>query len=352
MKSINKETACLVKNLDKSFAEKLLERHFELQPKMRDKYGEKQIHHYIEDTKYHLLYLAEAIATNAPVLFNEYLAWAKTFFHDLPVSDSEILKNLELMKEELQNELPPEMGEITSKFIIDGIDYYKSKSPFIPSYITENNPYKGFAHKYLRYLVIGDKKSAHDLIMETVENGTPIKDLYLKVFQVTQQETGRLWQMNKLSVAQEHFITAATQLIMAQLYPHLFSSTNNGKKIIVTCVEGELHEIGARMVADIFEMEGWNSYYFGANTPMTSLLRSIKTFIPEVVAISTTMTFNLSALAKMIEQIKIQDVANEIKILVGGYPFLLADGLWNEIGADNFAPDALTAVEIAENISN
>ena len=100
--------------------------------------------------------------------------------------------------------------------------------------------------------------------METIEAGTPLKDIYLNVFQETQKETGRLWQLSKITVAQEHFITAATQLIMAQLYTYLFTSEKKNKTIIVSCVQGELHEIGARMVADLFEMDGWNSYYFGA----------------------------------------------------------------------------------------
>ncbi len=186
--------------------------------------------------------------------------------------------------------------------------------------------------------------------MNSFKNNISIKDLYLNIFQVTQKETGRLWQTSKITVAQEHFITGATQLIMAQLYPFLFTSTNKDKKIMVSCTEGELHELGARMVADIFEMEGWNSFYFGANTPINSLLDSIRINNPLVLAISVTMTFNLPKVSEIIQRIKEKNITT--KILVGGYPFLIADGLWQNIGADGFAQDALSAVRLANEFFN
>jgi len=350
MENLNKRIAGRLKVFDDSFAKKILEKQFEAQPTLKEKYGEKQIHHYIEDTKFHLSYLAEAIINNESALFNEYLAWAKTFFENLPVTDDEIIMNLELLRDEIASNLPEEMYNVTNKYINEGIEYYKIKSPVLPSFIKDENPQKEIAEKYLNFLIEGDKVSAHQLIMNAVQNGIPIKNLYLNVFQVSQQETGRLWQMSKISVAHEHFITAATQLIMAQLYPYMFTSVNKDKRIIVSCIQGELHEIGARMVADIFEMEGWNSYYFGANTPIRSVIDSINKYNPQVLAISTTMTFNLSSVSDMIEKVRSEIASKDLKILVGGYPFIISEKLWQNIGADGFAPNAISAVKLAEEL--
>lgn len=73
--------------------------------------------------------------------------------------------------------------------------------------------------------------------------GTPVKEIHLHVFQPAQYEVGRLWQMNRITVAQEHYCTAATQLIMSQLYPHIFASVKNGCTLGATCVGGDLHEV-------------------------------------------------------------------------------------------------------------
>ena len=80
----------------------------------------------------------------------------------------------------------------------------------------------------------------------------------------------RYWQMNRLTVAQEHYCTAATQMIMSQLYPYIFEGERNGRVLVATCVAENLHEIGVRMVTDFFEMDGWDTFYLGANVPTAS----------------------------------------------------------------------------------
>lgn len=241
---------------------------------------------------------------------------------------------------------------ITSSFINEGINHYNSQPAIPDSFIKSSDNLAELASEYLDYLIRGDKNSALNLIMNSVKSGTTIKDIYLKVFHCTQKETGRLWQISKITVAQEHFITAATQLIMSQLYPYLFNSTHKEKSIIVSCIAGELHELGVRMVADFFEMDGWNSYYYGANTPEISLIDAVETHKPDVLAISATMTFNLGSVAELIERIKNNSATAYVKILVGGYPFTLTENLWRNMGADGFAPDAVSAIEIADQLSN
>ncbi|MFA7287519.1 MAG: cobalamin-dependent protein [Melioribacteraceae bacterium] len=352
MSTQNREIAINLRDLKTSLPKIVLENHFEMVPQMKQKYNDRYIKLYLEDTAYHVSYLAESVSAGKPELFNEYLKWAKIFFANLSVSDEEIILNLELLRDALVYKLAPEMHSITSKFINEGISAYKSQ-PIIPSsYIDDLNPLKISAENYLNYLIIGEKKAAYELILRNVNNGVSIRDIYLNIFQVTQKETGRLWQMSKISVAQEHFITAVTQLIMSQLYPILFTGKNNDKKIIVSCINGELHELAPRMVADLFELDGWNTYFYGANTPQESLIKEIITKKPDLLAISVTMTFNLMQVEELIGKVKNNPATKDVKIFVGGYPFLLADGLWNDMGADGFAIDAVSAIERANELIN
>ncbi len=106
------------------------------------------------------------------------------------------------------------------------------------------------AHQFLENLLAGQRDVATKLILDLVGQGTAVKDIYLNIFQVSQREIGRLWETNQVSVAQEHFCSAATQMIMAQLYPRIFTTEQSGYRMAATCVSGELHEIGVRMVAD------------------------------------------------------------------------------------------------------
>ena len=206
------------------------------------------------------------------------------------------------------------------------------------------------AGRYLDMLLHGTRHAASQLILDAVEGGVSVNDIYLHVFQPCQHEIGRLWQTNKISVAQEHYCTAVTQLVMSQLYPHIFRSEKIGRCLVATCVGGELHEIGVRMVADFFEMEGWDTYYLGANTPAKSILDTIDSQGADVLAISATITFNVSDIVDLVANVRASDVGRGVRILVGGRPFNVAANLWRRVGADGYAPDAQAAINVAEKL--
>jgi methanogenic corrinoid protein MtbC1 len=169
----------------------------------------------------------------------------------------------------------------------------------------------------------------------------------MHVFQPTQREVGRLWQINRVSVAQEHYCTAATQLIMSQLYPHIFGAPRIDRRLVATCVGGELHEIGIRMVADFFEMEGWDTYYLGANTPLEGVVETVVERQADTLGISATMTFHVREVIALIEGVRACEMGGRTKILVGGYPFNLSRDLWRQVGADGCALNAQEAVDVA-----
>jgi MerR family transcriptional regulator, light-induced transcriptional regulator len=86
-----------------------------------------------------------------------------------------------------------------------------------------------------------------------------------------------MWQAGRITVAHEHYFTAATQFIMSEFYPLIHKHiVKNGRAAAAACVAGELHEIGLRMSADLLEWEGWQTFYLGANTPPLSISDMIR----------------------------------------------------------------------------
>jgi methanogenic corrinoid protein MtbC1 len=156
--------------------------------------------------------------------------------------------------------------------------------------------------------------------------------------------------MNQVSVAQEHFCTAATQLIMSQLYPYLFSGQRMGRTLVATCISGDLHEIGVRMVCDLFELQGWDTYYLGANTPVSSILEAVREQKADVLAISVTLIPHLRSVQELIREIHTAPDCQSVKVLVGGYPFRIVPEMWRQLGADGCAQDAATSVGLANSL--
>jgi methanogenic corrinoid protein MtbC1 len=222
----------------------------------------------------------------------------------------------------------------------------------IPCFIAEGTPLAPLATAYLQALLRGERHIACKLILDAAQSGIAVRDLYLQVFQPTQYEIGRLWQVNQISVAQEHYCTAAAQLIMSQLYPYVFGGEKTRGALVAACVSGELHEVGVRMVSDFFEMDGWRTYYLGANMPMAAVVQAVVQHQADVLAISATITYHARAVESLILAVRRTPECGRVKILVGGYPFKTDPGLWRMIGADGSAPDAPEAVLLANRLTS
>jgi methanogenic corrinoid protein MtbC1 len=350
MLSIQKQAAQAIREQQKSLAEAIVARQYENQPEVWKTFGEPGRAKSVRDTGYHLTYLVESLDAEDPALFNEYLAWVKVLFAGLKFRDDVVPITLEFTRQVLDKELASQLKPAASEYIEAGLKAYQQAPSTLESYIEMDNPLVGLARQYINALLRGDRQSASSMILESARLGLPIKDIYLNVFQRSQREIGRQWQTNQISVAQEHYCTAATQLIMSQLYPYIFASERNGRRMVVTCVSGELHEIGARMVADFFEMDGWDTYFLGANTPIPGILDALRERETDVLAISATMTFHIDLVSDLIAEVRRAGLDVRTKILVGGYPFNISPNLWQTVGADGYAADAQQAVNLAERL--
>lgn len=169
---------------------------------------------------------------------------------------------------------------------------------------------------YLSALLDGDKAECTRIVNTLLENNTDIKEIYTKLFQRSMYRIGHLWESNRSSIAEEHIATKITESLLNLVYPRIMETPRNGKKIVITCVDKEFHEIGPRIVSDFFELNGWESIFLGANTPANEVLNIIKDKQPDLVGISNSFYINVLRLVKMIELI-IGEFPDQ-EIIVGG----------------------------------
>jgi methanogenic corrinoid protein MtbC1 len=175
-------------------------------------------------------------------------------------------------------------------------------------------------HKeFLNVLISGNRSKSSELARNYLNQGISIEVLYETIIKMALYEVGELWEYNKISVATEHLASAIVEGILNELYFKIISGDKINKTVIASCVESEFHQIGIKMISDVFEMNGWNSYFLGANTPTNELISFSKTIKPDIVAISLSIYFHLPILEKMIPIIRKE--FPELPILVGGQAF-------------------------------
>ena len=250
------------------------------------------------------------------------------------------------MQEAFSANLTEQMAAVTAGFIDSGIEQMNLPVGTMESFIASVGK---LTKKYNDALLDGNRNLAGNLVMEAVNGGVKVKDIYLEVFQKSQYEVGRLWLSNQISVAKEHFCSAATQMIMSQLYPFIFSTDRVGKKFVGACIGGELHEIGIRMVADFFEIEGWDTYYLGANAPASAILKSVEENNADIVGLSIAIPYHRNLLKETIRDLRRSAIGKDLKILIGGVALKHEVDL-AEFNASGWAPNAQLAIEKANQL--
>lgn len=203
---------------------------------------------------------------------------------------------------------------------------------------------------YLKALRKGNRQYALSVALQALEEGIDLCDLYVEVFQPAMHEIGQLWEANQLTVAQEHLATAITQSVMAQLYAHLPPSPPNHLTMVATCIGSELHELGIRMVADLFELEGWDVYYLGANVPTEDVVSMVNERRADLLAISVTLNTHVPYARELIQAVRASPIGSHIKIMVGGQPINRSPTISRAIGADTTASDAREAIKRAKEL--
>lgn len=334
-----------------ALAAALVAREFAEHPELTQRYGAIAREKSLQDAGYHLGYLAEAVARGDTALFADYIGWAKVMLARRGVRASDLAFHLECLRDVLPGELPAELCPPAQAMLDHALQRLPAMPEELDSLIEPDRPHALLAQQYLQALLAGERHRASKLILDAAERGVPVKEIYLEVFQRTQREIGRLWQVNRISVAQEHYCTAATQLIMSQLYPYVFSGEKTQGVFVATCIAGELHEIGIRMVADFFEMSGWDTFYLGANTPDESVVKTLAERHAVALGISATIATHLHGVERLIRAVRAAPACAGTAILVGGYPFNLSPELWRNVGADGWSQDAAGAIELAEDLA-
>ncbi len=198
--------------------------------------------------------------------------------------------------------------------------------------------------KYKKAVLKPDLNEAIQVTSEFVQNSQKIPVWWEQIIAPAMQEIGRLWEEGEITVGQEHLATSITQRVMSIFYPMILELPRERGTIVVSATPNELHEIGARIVADLLEIDGWNVHYMGANSPADSIFDFVLRVRPRFLCLSTSLISNLPAVASLVKQIKTIDELKHTHIVAGGQVYQFEIDLWKTVGADGYSVTATDCV--------
>lgn len=202
--------------------------------------------------------------------------------------------------------------------------------------------------KYLDSLLRRDATSASAVIEEAAQQGWSAARLYLEILGWAQVRIGEMWHSGRINVAQEHLATETTLEQMERLHQRFIPSTKRGIKAVVACIEGNLMDLGARMVADLFILDGWDVEFLGASTPTHDLVEYVRQGHPRLVGLSVALEEHLVPARRALTELR--NLPDPPKLLVGGHIASQDLDAVQALGADGVGVDGLAAIKEAHQL--
>ena len=172
--------------------------------------------------------------------------------------------------------------------------------------------------RYLQALLKGDGIEAHRVVMDAMDRGADPTTIYLGILGPALVEIGNAWKGGKLSVAAEHHATSITlrQISYVGEVRRRSPRRDNGATVVVAAVAGEMHSVGVRMIADLFDFDGWNVVDLGPDNPTDDLVALVGERKPELVILSLSRRDRIPEAVKAVAMLKALDPGPAV--FVGG----------------------------------
>jgi 5-methyltetrahydrofolate--homocysteine methyltransferase len=198
-------------------------------------------------------------------------------------------------------------------------------------------------------LINGNAPKVKELAQAAIDAGVAPATVLSDGLIVGMNEVGRRFKNNEFYVPEVLIAARAMHSGMSVIKPLLSETDTAGAgTILVGTVKGDLHDIGKNLVIMMLEGAGFNVVDMGVDVPPEKFLEAVRDQKPQIVGLSALLTTTMPAMKSTIEALHEAGVRDSVKVLIGGAP--VTQRYADEIGADGYAPDAASAVDVARSL--
>ena len=193
----------------------------------------------------------------------------------------------------------------------------------------------------------GNRKQATALTSQAISAGTPAREI-LDAMVAAMDEVGRRFKCNEIFVPEMLIAARAMKEALALLEPILVKAgIRPTHTAVIGTVQGDLHDIGKNLVAMMWKGANFNVIDLGSNVAPDKFVAAAREHQANVVGLSALLTTTMPAMKTTIDAIHAAGL-NQVKVVIGGAP--ITQAFADEIGADGYAAEAASAVEVARKL--
>ncbi len=290
--------------------------------------------------------LTMAIANpNQDMLVNA--AFSSDILMNKPEADEAYIERMEIVKEKNEAELLRKAKELANA----GIDPSAPKGGDTPLPNKGDSVAATDELSVVRETVVkGRKRDAAANVQKALDAGFSPEDILNKALMPAIDDVGALFDQGKYFLPQLIAGAEAMKLGIEVIEP-LLKKDESGEKlptVILATVKGDIHDIGKNLVGLMLKNNGFTVVDMGKDVPCEDIINAAKEKSAKIIALSALMTTTMLEMKKVIEEVKNEGLADQVKVMVGGA--CVTEDYAKEIGADGYSTDAADAVRVAKEL--
>jgi len=199
------------------------------------------------------------------------------------------------------------------------------------------------------HLINGQMEEVARLTKEAVDDGIDAGDILNKALISGMDEVGRRFKNNEFYVPEVLIAARAMKAGMAVLEPVLAKTGVEPRgRVVLGTANGDLHDIGKNLVGVMLKGAGFEIIDLGADVPAEKFVETAREKGAGVIGISALLTTTMIGMKQTIEMLQRDGMRDGVRVIVGGAP--VTQQYADEIGADGYAPDSASAVDLVKKL--
>ena len=196
-------------------------------------------------------------------------------------------------------------------------------------------------------VIKGDQNTALEITKAALEEGTAPKDVLDNGLIAGMDIIGARFKKNEVYIPEVLISARAMKMAMEVLEPELVKAgVEPVGKLLIGTVQGDLHDIGKNLVAMMLKGAGFEVIDLGVDVEPEKFIEQVKAANVQLIGMSALLTTTMPGMEKTIKALK--DTGIPVKVMIGGAP--VTQDYADRIGADGYAPDAASAVDLAKSL--
>jgi len=196
-------------------------------------------------------------------------------------------------------------------------------------------------------VIKGDQSTAVEITKTALAEGTSPKSVLEEGLIAGMNVIGGRFKKNEIYIPEVLIAARAMKMAMEVLEPELVKAgVEPVGKLMIGTVKGDLHDIGKNLVAMMLKGAGFEVVDLGIDVGPDKFVEKAKATGIQLIGMSTLLTTTMPSMEKTVKALK--EAGISAKIMIGGAP--VTQGYADKIGADGFAADAASAVDLAKSL--